>query len=234
MICVIISCSFSFQYSSEVIFILIRVRINLNTHAKYVPSKIIYDCLFLTAIAASYQVYPLGYAYHHDSVNRAERASANCRRYMDGLKPGTNTSKFIHCDGTQLRLNDSDLGSEQYSSSVYYVWPARKTGQLLLFIFPTRVSLTTIILHYYNDSDRGLPRLRFYAVPDDFDVWDAPTTGITNVDVAAVPPGGKPVGRRNISINVNFNTKKVLMNKYKSNYLFAVSEVKFFSKLAIS
>ena len=89
--------------------------------------------------------------------------------------------------------------------------------------------MTTITLHYYSDSDRGLPRLRFYAVPDDFDIWDAPTTSITNVDVAAVPPGGEPAGRKNFSINVNFNTKKLLMYKFSSTFQFAVSEVEFFN-----
>ena len=104
--------------------------------------------------------------------------------------------------------------------------PAGRDGQLL-FIFPTRVSLTTITLHYYSDSDQGFSRLRFYAVPDDFDVWDAPTTSTPHVDVAAVQ-GRELTGRRNVSINVNFNTKKVLMYKYSSSYQFAVSEVEFF------
>ena len=88
--------------------------------------------------------------------------------------------------------------------------------------------MTTITLHYYSDSDRGLPKLRFYAVPDDFAVWDATTTSYTSVDVASVPPGGEPAGHRNVGINVNFNTKKVLMYKYSSNFVFAVSEVEFF------
>ena len=88
--------------------------------------------------------------------------------------------------------------------------------------------MTTITLHYYSDSVRGLPRLRFYAVPDDFDVWDAPTSGTPNVRVAAVPPGGEPAGRRSISISVNFNTKRVLMYKYSSSYQLSVSEAEFF------
>ena len=90
--------------------------------------------------------------------------------------------------------------------------------------------MTTITLHYYSDSDsdRGLPRLRFYAVLDDFDIWDAPTTSTPHVDVAAVSPGGEPAGRRNVSINVNFSIKKVLMYKYGSSYPFAASEVEFF------
>ena len=122
------------------------------------------------------QVYPSEYAYRDDSVNRAESGSANCRRYPAGnLQGGIHTEDYVHCDGTQLRLADSDVGQEQYSSSDYYVWSAGRDGQLL-FILPTRVSLTTITLHYYSDSDLGFPRLRFYAVPDDFDVWDAPTT----------------------------------------------------------
>jgi hypothetical protein len=136
---------------------------------------------------------------------------------------------YIHCDGTQLKLADSNFGQEQYQSSTYYQWPAGSDGQLL-FIIPTRVSLTTITLHYYNDSVRGRPQLRFYTVPDDFDVWDTLNSGNPYVGVASVPPGGEPAGRRNniITININFNTQKVLMYKYSSTFEFAVSEVEFF------
>ena len=188
---------------------------------------------YSTALAIPCQVYPSEYAYHDDSVNRAERSSANCRRYPPGSLQGLQTEEYVHCDGTQLKLADSDVGLEQYSSSDYYVWSAGRDGQLL-FIFPTRVSLTTITLHYYSDSDRGLSRLRFYAVPDDFDVWDALTTGTPNVDVAAVLSGGEPTGHRNVSINVNFNAKKVLMYKYSSSLLFAVSEMEFFTSKGTS
>ena len=88
--------------------------------------------------------------------------------------------------------------------------------------------MTTIILHYYSDSVEGLPRLRFHAVSDDFDVWDTPSTSYPHVDIASVQPGGGPVGHRNVSINVSFNTKKVLMYKYSNNFQFAISEVEFF------
>ena len=179
-------------------------------------------------LATPCQVYPSEYAFREDSVNRAESASANCRRYPVGILPGSiHPENYVHCNGTQLKLANSDIGQEQYSSSQYYVWSAGRDGQLL-FIFPTRVSLTTITLHYYSDSDRGLPKLRFYPVPDDFNIWDALTTSMPRVDVAAVAPGGEPAGRRNVSINVNFNTKKVLMYKYRSTFQFAVSEVEFF------
>ena len=83
----------------------------------------------------------------------------------------------------------------------------------MLFIFPTRVSLTTITLHYYSDNVRGLPRLRVYAVRDNFDVWDTPTTNIPHVVITSVPPGGEP-DYRCVSVNLNTVTTKVLMYKY--------------------
>ena len=179
------------------------------------------------ALATSCQVYPSEYAYHDASVTRAESGLANCRRYPAGNLPGGIRSEdYTHCDGTQLRLNDSDHGQEQYSSSDYYVWSAGREEQLL-FILPTRVSLITITLHYYSDSDLGFPRLTFYAAPDDFDVWDALTTGTPRVDVAAVQDR-ELTGHRNVSINVNFSTKKVLMYIYGRSYKFAVSEMEFF------
>ncbi len=181
------------------------------------------------AYSTSCQVHPSEYAYHRNSVNREEKPSANCRSYQQYNHPGeVHSEDFIHCDGIQLRLNDYNIGSEQYNSYAYYWWPAGRDGKLL-FIFPTRVSLTTITLHYYSDSDRGLPKLSFYAVPDDFYVWNAPTTSLPHVDVAAVPPGAEPAGRRNVSINVNFNTSRVLMYKHRSSFQFAVSEVEFFT-----
>jgi hypothetical protein len=173
-------------------------------------------------------VYPSEYAYRDDSITRAESASANCRKYseIDGLPEGI-FFDYIHCDGTQLKLADTNLGPEQFSSTSYYQWTSG-SAQQLLFIFPTRVSLTTITLHYYSDSIRGLSRLRFYTVSDNFDVWDTLTSGNPYSGVASVPPGGEPAGRKNVSINVNFNTRKVLMYKFSSSFQFTVSEVEFF------
>ena len=175
-------------------------------------------------------MYPSEYAYHDDSVTRAERASANCRRYPEigSLPAGIHSTDYIHCDGTTLKLADANLGSEQFSSSSHYQWSAGSAEQLL-FIFRTRVSLTTITLHYYSDSVRGRPRLRFYAVWDGFDIWDSLTVSIPSEDVASVPPGGEPAGRRSVSIDFNFSTTKVLMYKYSSTFQFAVSEVEFFT-----
>ena len=180
-----------------------------------------------TALATFCQVYPSEYAYRDDFITRAERASANCRSYPP--RDGDEGITYIHCDGHQLKLIDSDRGSNmEYTATSYYVWSAGNHEQLL-FIFPTRVSLTTITLHYYSDSIRGLPRLRFYTVPDDFNIWYIPTTGTPYAGIGSGPPGYReePVGRRNVSINFNFNTTKVLMYKYSSTFQFAMSEVDF-------
>ena len=175
-------------------------------------------------------MYPSEYAYEDISVAEEESISASCRSYQESLQEGVFTEQYTHCDGTQLKLIDSNLGQGHYQISHYYVWLGGSAAQVL-FIFPTRVSLTTITLHYYSDSVRGLPRLSFYAVPDDFDVWDLPTISYLSVGVASVTPGGEPAGRRSVSINVNFNTKKVLMyiTLLRRTFMFSVSEVEFFT-----
>ena len=90
-----------------------------------------------------------------------------------------------------------------------------------------------ITLHYFSTDGRGLPRLRFYAVPDDFDVWNSPASSYGYEDVAAVPPGEEPAGQRNVTVNtvtlLDANTKKILMVKLESSFIFVVSEVKFYN-----
>ena len=189
---------------------------------------------FFAACTNSYQEYPSEYVCHENSVTRAEHASANCMNYLPGsATAGIHPENYIHCNGTQLILTDSNLGSEQYSSSEYYVWPAGARSSQLLFIFPSRVNLTTITLYYYSDSTRNLPKLRFFTVPDNFDIWDSPTASHRYVEHSAVPTGGEPAGRRNVRVSANFttHTKKVLLFKFGSQFSFAVSEFEFISKL---
>ena len=164
-----------------------------------------------------------------DSVIGTERSSANCRNYPQNLSPVSRTEHYIHCNGTPLRLIDSDIGSDQHTLSDYYVWLAESRSSQLLFIFPTRVNLTTITLHYYHTRGRGLPRLKFWAVPDDFDVWNVPVSSYSHVDVAAVPPSEEPAGHRNVSIIVTHYhyTSKLLLVKFASGYPFQVSELEF-------
>ena len=170
---------------------------------------------------------PVEYAYRDSSVSVSEKASAMCRRYQFDHVSQTRDDRiqYKHCDGTQLRLADSDLGSDEYRRNFYYVWREGPRGQLL-FIFST---IVTITLHYYSDSVQGLPRLVFHAVPDDYNIWDGLRTNYRPTEVAAVPPDGEPAGLMNVNINVSFNTRKVLMYKSSADFQFAVSEVEFFT-----
>ena len=171
-------------------------------------------------------VHPSEYVYKSNSVTRSEEGEANCRRYPANSEDGG--IHYTHCDGTQLKLADSKLGSEQYSNSDYYVWNAGSSSQLL-FIFPTRVNLTTITLHYYSDNARSLPRMRFWSVPDDFEIWYGLTASYSRVDIAAVPPDGESAGLRNVSVNFSTSLRKILMYKLSNSYALAVSEVEFFT-----
>ena len=178
------------------------------------------------------QVYPSEYAYKENSVYGTERDSANCRNYITGPN-----EDYIHCDGTQLRLSDSEIGSQQFTPSDYYVWLVHETRKhQLLFIFPTRIHLTMMTLHYYSTSGRGLPRVRFYAVPDDFDVWDAPLSSYDHVDIAAVPPvsGHRNNITRSASVVISIMTTKLLLVKFGSSFTFTLSEVEFFGSICSS
>ena len=167
--------------------------------------------------------------YFHFSLLSHETAHQYLLSRLYVQPPQPSISSYAYGDGTQLKLIDNNLGSEwPFSSSSHYQWSSGSDRQLL-FIFPTRVSLATITLHYYSDSDQGLPRLRFYAVPNDFDVWDTIIFSFLYVEVVAVPAGKEPGGHRNVWITVNFNTQKVLMYEYSSSFRFAVSEVEFFT-----
>ena len=48
------------------------------------------------------------------------------------------TENYVYCNGTPLRLTDSDIGSENYTTSDYYVWNAETRSSQLLFIFPKK------------------------------------------------------------------------------------------------
>ena len=187
--------------------------------------------VFFAVLASACQVvHPSEYVYESNSVTRSEEGEANCRMYPS--KSGDGGIDYTHCDGTQLKLADSKLGSKQYSSSDYYLWNDRSSSGRLLFIFPTRVNLTTITLHYYSDSDnaRGLPKLRFHTVPEHFEVWDALTGSHSHVEIAAVAPDAEQAGLRNVSVNFDFmSVKKVLLYKFSSSINLAASEVEFFT-----
>ena len=68
------------------------------------------------------------------------------------------------------------------------------------------------------------------AVPDDFNVWNAPYGSYGYIEIDAVQQDERSAGRRNVSVGFNFITRKILMSKYRSDFSFAVSEVQFFNQ----
>ena len=182
--------------------------------------------VFFCALANSCQVYPSEYAYHEYSVMKNEGQGVSCVMYQSSQNSAPRG--YIHCSGTQLKLADSDLGPEIYNKSHCYVWTGDARRQIL-FIFPIQHNLTAITLYYYSDSYRGLPGLKIFKVPEEFDIWDAPTAVHRFVEVTAIQPG-EPASRSNLNIDFNFNTRKVLMHKFGNEmFPFAVSEVQFFT-----
>ena len=166
------------------------------------------------------------YAFDDNSVTRTERASANCRTYPTGnLLGGIHPENYIHCDATQLipTLNKSS------TSPLTVMYGILGVVNNCCSYSPQESPWLPSHCTTYSDSVRGLPRLRFFAVPDDFNVWDAPRTSYPRVDIPSVPSSGEPAGHRSNGINVNFNTKKVMMFKYSSNFNLAVNEVQIFN-----
>ena len=169
-----------------------------------------------------------------DSLDPRDPVSTVCM-WGHHLEPSFRNITIVITDGTPLRLTDSQLGSEQYNSSDYFVWNNETSGGHLLFIFPTRVNLTTITLHYYSDNIRGFgfPCMKFSAFPDDFKLWDRiGTSSEANIDAPwPVPPDGESTGPRSVSVNhVNITTKNILMYVVLLNLQrAALSEVEFFT-----
>jgi hypothetical protein len=89
-----------------------------------------YYFVVLCVPAVSCRVYPSEYAYHDDSVTRAESVSANCRRYPPRVDD--RNIVYTHCNSQQLKLSDSDRGSNtEYTATSYYEWTAGRGDQLL-------------------------------------------------------------------------------------------------------
>ena len=179
--------------------------------------------LFSTAHATSCQVYPSEYAYRDDSVSltRFESASANSRNYPPGdQKQSISPKDYIYCNGTQLKLTDSNLGQEQCQiiSGVLGVMSncCSYSPQVSPWL-PSHCSTTVTVTKVFPDWDSMLYQMTL--------ISGIPSS--PSVNVAAVPPDGEPTDL-GMLVNINFNTKKVLMYEYGSSFVFAVSEVEFF------
>ena len=168
-------------------------------------------------------------------MNFTEYPSAQCKPY----DPNVN----IHylCDGSPLRLTDSQLGPEYYSSTYdhnYYIMKRTRgtaTYNTFLFILSEPTRLAKIRLHYYSDIHRGriLPIIYFYATRDDQPVYDT-LNAYERLGVLGSPFSETVNGRTNVTISISSSSlayRKVLMHIHfiPNEKYFYLSEVEFFT-----
>ena len=140
-------------------------------------------------------------------------------------------ANYVSCEGP-TRITDSQKSLPvftQDSPDSVYIWGSQKDK--VLFTFSDQKDIHSLALHYFSNSDnQALPKLRFYAVPEDFEVQDEVRGSYPMTIIDEVRPGREQEGLRNKSKTVDFHTSKILMTKsYTKNYQFYLSEVEFFT-----
>ncbi len=140
-------------------------------------------------------------------------------------------SQYVSCEGlTRITNADKSLPSfTQDSLNSVYIWPSQEDK--VLFTFSEQKQIDSLAIHYYSNFDnQGLPKLRFYAVPEDFEVQDEVKSSYPMSIIDEVRPRREQEGLRNKSRTVAFQTSKILMTKSDTkNYQFYLSEVEFFT-----
>ena len=177
------------------------------------------------------------YAYLNGEMNVTEYHNANCRKYgqSNGLQ------FYSLCDGSPLRLTDSQFGPEYYPSSHdhnYYVMKGTIFSlmyKIFLFALSEPTRLDKIRLHYYSDLHGGkiLPVIYFFAIRDDQLVYDN-LHAYETLGVVGSPFSETVNGRTNVTITVSSSSlpySKVLMHISFLPYekFFYLSEVEFFT-----
>ena len=157
----------------------------------------------------------------------------NCSPYPPSITSDSEVDPTQHIRCTHpTRLTDSDTGPTTYTEDIAAdVYVSGNSAEQLLFIFPTSVSITAInLLYYSNTEDQGHPKLRLYAVPENFNVWDTVDSSYPSIFIDEALPGSEETGLRNVTREAGFQTTRVLLTKSESkNYNFVMSEVEFFT-----
>lgn len=134
-------------------------------------------------------------------------------------------------------LTDSDIGSETEVDRDYFEWDS-KTAFEILFTFSSEVSLTSITLSYFYGLGKGtiygLPDLRFFALPDDYEFGSNLTSGSILLHVGSITkflPGSRTT--ENFKIPRPMTTKKLVLERNSQGYRCAFSEIKFFANCKV-
>ena len=134
---------------------------------------------------------------------------------------------YMHCSNTVL--TDGYRGPANFNEGdtrPYYIWD-KPQKQRLLFTFPRTISLTSIILYYYHSINYALPKVRFFPIGDDFQIWDQVPNDVLSTTIGPVG-SSQYMGKASIAVNLTASISKLLMlvEMHKS-YGLALSEIEF-------
>lgn len=156
---------------------------------------------------------------------------------------GINPTDYTRCTNLS-RLTDSELGPEELTANDSRVYRWEIGENLVLFTYnapPKLISAVTVYYYRNNDDIIGLPKIRFCAVPENSEVWNA-SDPLNNdcrsqneirpdSDVAC----SNPPCRENVTIAFNYVTNNVLLEIAESkNFQLVVSEVQFFTAVNVT
>ena len=173
---------------------------------------------------AERQVFPGTISYQ--SSNFDHTVTDSCTPYPSNTSApqGINPTEYVRCNHPTT-ITDDNTGPP------FYIW-GEAPGHLLLE-FPTPTNFSSIMIYYQYNATYALAKLRIYAVPDSFSVWDLPDNSYESRGFDEVRPGVGVDGLRELPDPavppIQFVTSKVLIDKLEDTktFLFAFSEVAF-------
>ena len=163
-------------------------------------------------------MYPSNYTFTTDDIENLK--SINQSRC-------TNNTSFTTCQHPST-LTDSNTGGNTSNTEDYLVWKSTNQFSRLLFTFPTEIVLELVRLYYYIDRQElfnAIVRLEFLAVPEEFMLGGnmPDSTSILNASLRSTSGPSKTFSLQSTM------TRKLLVTKSNVYYLFAASEVKFYT-----
>ena len=163
--------------------------------------------------------------------------------------PFPNGDNCTHCNDTVYFhcYSPTKLSDNQYLNITFrgwvYQWRYSPSDVPVLFVFPTNFSLNNIKLTFESgplddNTLLGLPMLKFYHVPNDFDIWN-----YSNLSQLKQLTGVVQLGERQYMLRTsygvsqftlsftpdNISTKKLLMviTFIEKEFDFSISEIEF-------
>ena len=142
----------------------------------------------------------------------------------------TSNPAFTTCQHPST-LTDSITGGNTSNTEDYLVWKSTNRFSRLLFTFPTEIDLEFVRLYYYFDN-QGLNnvtvRLEFLAVPDEFTVGGNTPDSTSILNASLMSTSGPLLISKTVILRSTM-TRKLLLTKSNGFYLFAASEVEFYT-----